>query len=47
MAKPNNTRCPKCRAKMKAEPLVIRCGRCGYKILLTMDRLTKKMFYGG
>lgn len=43
MAKPNNYRCPKCRAKMKIHPFAIVCGRCGYTIPQEPDKWTKKM----
>ena len=47
MGKPNNYRCPKCKAKMKQSFNCIICRRCGYTILQTLDRLTEKFIYGG
>ena len=47
MAKPNNNRCPKCKAKMKQGWFCVKCNRCGYTIVQEMDRLTKRFIYGG
>ena len=47
MAKPNNNRCPKCKAKMRKEWYCIRCKRCGYTITQPLDKLTERFIYGG
>ena len=47
MAKPNNYRCPKCRAKMRQEWFCIKCHRCGYTIEQKLDRLTERFIDGG
>ncbi len=39
--KPNNSRCPKCHAKLKRSCRSIQCNRCGYYKLEEEDNLTK------
>lgn len=45
--KPNNSRCPKCQAKLKRAANAISCGRCGYSKIEEEDNLTKAIFYKG
>lgn len=49
MAKPNNARCPRCRAKMKMScgpSVTYNCRRCGYQKSEEMDNLTKTLLFG-
>ncbi len=49
MSKPNNARCPKCRAKMRTScgpGVTYTCRRCGYQKAEEMDNLTKSFIYG-
>ena len=49
MAKPNNARCPRCRAKMKMScgpSVAYTCRRCGYQKVEKMDNLTKMFLFG-
>lgn len=49
MAKPNNARCPRCRAKLHIDQgmnRVYTCRRCGYYKAEEPDNMTKEFMWG-
>lgn len=42
--KPNNSRCPKCQAKLKRSANAISCSRCGYSKIEEEDNRTKAFY---
>lgn len=42
--KPNNSRCPKCQAKLQRSLNAIQCNRCGYYKLEEEDNRTKAFY---
>ena len=49
MGKPNNARCPRCKARLRKSggiSMSYTCGRCGYNKTEEPDNLTKAFIYG-